>query len=585
MMFSKARFSIVAGLSLSVVLGATPALALENEAEAAASDSAITQVAEDAEAGQGSTDADDSTTFSSANAYSESSTLYDGTSNQSDGPADEARDSTTSEEESGVENATDEASSDTSSIEGNEETTSDEMPSDSLDDASTDLDALEHNQTDTAGISVVASTNAIASAKVQAKKQNVQLSESSSEAMDSATDNGESSQEGERYVNGAWYYYNADGTYLKGWKWFADNDVWVYYDSETGKRASGEVYVTDGENGWCYFDEQTGATQYGWRYVSSNGGKWVYYDPITGRMWHGEGHVTKDNAKTADPIPGWCYFDDVTGATQYKWKWLSSNGGKWVYYDDVTGRMYHGEAYVYSGNDESAKKSGKHWYYFNDATGATTYGWKNMSDGRTVYYIPTWGWMAHGYYNVTDVDTYAVSTDTDYMKSVEESHDRSVTYYFDINTGNLTVGSSAAWNAYNRIKSVGSSTGYVICVDLTNYRTVIFQGSAFNWTPIFDWLCGIGKTSNANGGTYTGSYTLGSKSMLAYPRYFSAYGNHYWGVNMWEGFGFHSTLDGEGSDDQQLGREVSLACIRLHYGNAKWLYKHCADGTPVYIYR
>lgn len=142
-----------------------------------------------------------------------------------------------------------------------------------------------------------------------------------------------------------WYYFDeATGATQYGWKYVAAGNKWVYYDPEIGYMHHGETYVTGGDEGWCYFDEVTGATAYGWRFVPSNGGKWVYYDPYTGRMWHGEGYVAMDDAVTADPIPGWCYFDEVTGATHYGWKHLAD--GRYVYYDEVTGRMWHGEATI-----------------------------------------------------------------------------------------------------------------------------------------------------------------------------------------------------------------------------------------------
>lgn len=599
MNFNHAKYSVVAGLSLAVALVGAPVFAEENATSAAEGDGAASSVAvQEAQPEQEST-ASSAATAQASEVATEAETL----SVSSNAVASATIESKATIKQEAV----------APQHEGREEAAAQETPSEQL-------AASEVSETEEGASASNASSETDESSASETKTDETAEKDSDSKDSDSGKDADAPSKDDNKPAEKGWQgsdkegwkYELSDGTYAKGWQKI-DGSTY-YFDPSTNLRASGERHLENTEGTglrWYYFDrskndamtvgeihrddddahtgwylyDDTGAMTYGWKWLG-NESKWVYYDPYNGIMWHGEGYVSMDNATTADDIPGWCYFDDITGATQYKWKHID-NGDKWVYYDDITGRMYHGEAYVYSGNDAEAEAKGKHWYYFDDYTGATTYGWKNMSDGRTVYYIPTWGWMAHGYYNVTDVDTYPVSADTPRMRSVEESHDRSVTYYFDEYTGNWTVGSAAAWNAYNRIRTVGSPTNYIICVDVTNFRTVIFQGAAFNWKPIFDWNSGVGNPRdprNHAGGTYTGHYSLGDKNMLAHARHFDD-GNHFWFVGMWEGFGFHSTLDGEGSDEDQLGREISLACVRLHYGNAKWLYKHCPDGTPVYIYR
>lgn len=183
--------------------------------------------------------------------------------------------------------------------------------------------------------------------------------------------------EGERYEDGAWYYYNADGT-----------------------RATG------------------------WRYLESSGGKWVYYDE-SGAMVHGEACLYPGNDEASRALGRhWYYFDDATGATTYGWRYVASSGGKWVYYDGTPqtggmGWMLHGEAYVRQDNNEG---SPSHWYYFDDATGATTYGWRQLSSsgGKRVYYLPVVGYMAHGWLTEGNV-TMHLDEVTGALRHIEEN--------------------------------------------------------------------------------------------------------------------------------------------------------------------
>lgn len=158
----------------------------------------------------------------------------------------------------------------------------------------------------------------------------------------------------------AWYWAEADASISKNhdayvpldntvagdaWEnastaWRVANGKWVRLGAD-GAMVKGESYQ-DGD--WWYFDPTTGAMQYGFRFVSSNGGKWVFYDYVTGKMAHGERYVDDSHGDE----PGWMYFDKDTGAVVYGWLEISDGQGgtKWVYYDSVTGRMVHGRATI-----------------------------------------------------------------------------------------------------------------------------------------------------------------------------------------------------------------------------------------------
>ena len=160
--------------------------------------------------------------------------------------------------------------------------------------------------------------------------------------------------------------------------------------------------------------------------------------------------------------------------------------------------------------------------------------------------------------------------------------------------------SEVGWNLYDQIWNTASATQYLIAVDCENCHTVVFQGSAGNWKPIFDWLCGVGLPQyNGGQGTIRGTYTIGGDgaycNWTSDPDY-SEYGRPYgyqttyfakddikWYTNFCLDLGFHSTIgwDGGYSDPNQIGKKISHGCIRLLEENAKWIYYNATYGTTV----
>ena len=160
--------------------------------------------------------------------------------------------------------------------------------------------------------------------------------------------------------------------------------------------------------------------------------------------------------------------------------------------------------------------------------------------------------------------------------------------------------SEVGWRLYDIIWNTYSSTNYLIAVDCDNCHTVVFQGSAGNWTLIFDWLCGVGLPQyNGGQGTIRGTYTIGGDgaycNWTSDPDY-SEYGRPYgyqttyfakddikWYTNFCLDLGFHSTIgwDGGYSDPNQIGKKISHGCIRLLEENARWIYYNATYGTTV----
>jgi len=134
----------------------------------------------------------------------------------------------------------------------------------------------------------------------------------------------------EAVVNGAWRWFDADGTMA------VDKDVyqnsfagpygdkedgtgkWVRYN-EKGEMVKGEDYRNDG---WYRFDETTGAMVKGW-YTAGDGSVY-YYDWGSGQMVHGPLEI--------DGVP--CWFDENTGAGA-DCVWITQDGREYWYENGV----------------------------------------------------------------------------------------------------------------------------------------------------------------------------------------------------------------------------------------------------------
>lgn len=175
-------------------------------------------------------------------------------------------------------------------------------------------------------------------------------------------------------------------------------------------------------------------------------------------------------------------------------------------------------------------------------------------------------------------------------------------WYWMSSNGNSTKFTNAAYAAWNSIKNMSSSTGYLLVIDNSNYRVVAFQGSAGNWTPVHDWLCSVGvnKTvgSDIFGQTVRGSYTIKKKGTMmgGDPDYY--YWSEFWTPNSGEeGQRFHSVgyyrrygtdytnPDNRGAlYDKGLGKAETHGCVRLELDAVKWIFYTCPIGTKVYSY-
>ncbi len=140
-------------------------------------------------------------------------------------------------------------------------------------------------------------------------------------------------------------------------------------------------------------------------------------------------------------------------------------------------------------------------------------------------------------------------------------------------------------NACNIVQDRSSYTNYYIIVDLTNTRTIIFEGDRGNWTPIQNWVSTVGAPWSE---TPTGTYTISGRGYS----FNGALGGtpytcYYWTNFLDYVYLFHSIPYHQNTwtvQDGRLGEQASHGCVRLATDNAYWIYNNIPDGTRVYIY-
>ncbi|MBE6464221.1 MAG: hypothetical protein E7003_02680 [Eggerthellaceae bacterium] len=129
-------------------------------------------------------------------------------------------------------------------------------------------------------------------------------------------------------------------------------------------------------------------------------------------------------------------------------------------------------------------------------------------------------------------------------------------------------------------QSEGSRTDYLILVDLTNNRTIIFEWTSGEWEPIYNWTCSTGAPWSP---TVLGDYEVTGKGYsfdgaLGGDPYTCYYYTQFYGDYL-----FHSVPYHQGTwnvQDATLGESVSHGCVRLATDNAKWIY----DNIPYYTH-
>ena len=391
-----------------------------------------------------------------------------------------------------------------------------------------------------------------------------------------------------------WYYANADGSLVLGWRYI--NGVWYYLDGNNtehpGLMADNCVKNIGGSNfyfaaggamrtGWLlypegwYYADGSGAQAIGWRYIN---GAWYY--------------LNGDNAEYPGLMVDNCIFE--IGGNTYKFKsggamykgWYY-DGDNWYYYDH-SGLMASGwraiNGYWYFMDPDNDNKMvncgwklfGNYWYFFHNS-GAMATNW--LAVGGNWYFLSSDGAMKTGWQNVGGTWYY--------MYTANDSHGGSEGvmarncyidgYYLGAN-GAMLSPAMARWVL--RAQPYSSLTGYLILVDRAAYRTTIFTGSTGAWNLLFDWQCAPGKPSTP---TVGGEFTVGSKG------YYFDSGNArcYWYTQFYGDYLFHSVLYSKYNGslmDGRVGMQLSHGCVRLPIQNAKWIYDNIPSGTKVVVF-
>ena len=365
-------------------------------------------------------------------------------------------------------------------------------------------------------------------------------------------------------TDGAKYYSDASG-FKKVGKLLLDTVT--YYLGDNGVLRTGWLdmqSITGFKDGRHHFGDSDGAMAVDWLLLGNN---WYLFDN-DGIM------LTKWQDKRGQRY----YLDPTTGIMKTGWFEDKSDGeGNWYFFQG-SGAMATGWAYA-----------GNSWYYFTTKDNFTSYdkvlykkkgqmltGW--LSAGGNWYFLSrSQGW-----------DGYAKGAMVVGLHNIDGKK-----YAFDQSGAQDT---RLEW-VMSRIMGLSSGTQYLIAVDSASYHTYVFQGSAGNWTPIYNWLCGVWMNGYSKVGDY---YVGGDGACYNYTRWADGRNNFKGGyrttyypeddIRYFTGIcldlGFHSCIGWEGgySDWGQLGKNISHGCIRLLESCAKWVYDNALPGTRVLLY-
>ncbi|MGI6754432.1 MAG: RICIN domain-containing protein [Atopobiaceae bacterium] len=287
-------------------------------------------------------------------------------------------------------------------------------------------------------------------------------------------------------------------------------------------------------------------------YVTSKNGYYVITNARSGKA------VDVSNGSTENGANVWLY--DANGTDAQLWKVEINDGGSIRFVN---------------------KKSGKAL----DVSGGTTAAGANVQQ-----------------YSVNDTRAQGWTLTPTYLgwRKVDER------WYLYNDDGSIRELSRQGYQALQLWKGESTQDGspYLFCVDTTDCRLIIFKGSAYNWTPVWDVPVGVGTAdlNSTNGGTLVGRFVYnrtapsagnpGSGPWQGDPQVFDL-GGYYYYTSIWGKMGFHSVtginLNDAASiraaENAQLGRHISHGCIRCPVVVAKWIYDNMVTGSVIRTYR
>ena len=279
-------------------------------------------------------------------------------------------------------------------------------------------------------------------------------------------------------------------------------------------------------------------------------------------------------------IKGNYYYFGKKGKAAKGWKKI--NGMKY-YFSRKTGKAFRGLKKI-SGNTYYFKKNGRavtglkkisrNLYYFKDS-GKALKGKKMTVNGRSYYFASNGRAKLDGWVDIGTKKYYAGAKGTlqFYWKQVNG------VWRLRNLDGEDVFSSNTLYRAWTRVQSMTSATSYLVTVDTSACRAMVFRGSRGKWVPVKCWVCSPGKSSSP---TVRGVFTVGGKG-YCFGRGFTCY----YFTQFHGNYLFHSVLYYQGTfrkKDGRLGQHLSHGCVRLDISNAKWIYSNIPRGTKVYTY-
>lgn len=275
---------------------------------------------------------------------------------------------------------------------------------------------------------------------------------------------------------------------------------------------------------------------------------------------------------------------DEDGAPHYYY--LQSNGK--AYTKGIKKLEVNGETryYFFQSNGEALTsefravrvKDSTYYYYFRANGRALVSTWK-IIEGKK-YYFGANGRAYAAYRGWNQMDGAWNYFNSKGQLNYRWIQKNGVWTYENTITGTVRYESDLLYKTWQKAQKMDSSTQYLILVDLTNCKTMVFKGSKGSWCPYRMFKCSPGKpsTPTVRGDfTVTGrGYSFGTSSYTCY-YYTQFYGNYL----------FHSVLYHAGTfrvKDGRLGMHLSHGCVRMHINSAKWIYDNIPNKTHVNIY-
>lgn len=351
-----------------------------------------------------------------------------------------------------------------------------------------------------------------------------------------------------RDVDGATYYFGADGYALVG---LNSIDGKTYYFNDDAQLGKGWITWSDGTKSYAS-PEDGCALMTGWSRIDN---RTYYFDESTFKSKKG---LAKIDGKTY-------YFNS---SSQKCTGWIKRSDGSRSYasakHDGALAKGWwtiDGKKYYFNPNTLSAARYktviGGKTYYFN-ASGQRCVGWVNWKGGTSSYFSKSTGAALKGKWYVSGVLI-----------------DFGTTGIVRVDKDKLAMGEKA--------QKYSAKSRYLMLVNTDTKRVGVFEKDSNDvWRMKKYWACTVGAKETP---TYGGSFELSGRGKSFGEE--NGYSCWYW-TRIHDSILFHSVLYNPYSmtsvQDGRLGIAASHGCIRLALNNAKWVYQNAVAGTAVKIY-